>query len=253
MISRFFLAALALAGLPLAVFAQTPAPAPAPAQMPAPAPAPPVMAQPTNIVPETVRYARCLAEQRPAQADAYLATAPGSPQELQAFDALVPVGDAACAALAPGAAGGATAIPVMFLRGGLAEARYIVRYPDAPPAAVAGAQPVGMTEEAMRARLAAATDQQLELTRVFGDCVVAAWAVGVDQLVRAQAGSSEERAAITALQPTLGSCLPQNQSISFTRESVRAPLADALYRKSEGMVATASTVPPIEQTERDGR
>ncbi|MBC7985057.1 MAG: hypothetical protein H7X93_00065, partial [Sphingomonadaceae bacterium] len=86
----------------------------------------------------------------------------------------------------------------------------------------------------------------LELTRVFGDCVVAAWAPGVDHLIRQPAGSPAELAALIALQPTLGSCLYQNQTIPFTRETLRAPLADALYRKSEGITAPTPSPPQDE-------
>lgn len=243
---RLPLSLLAISAVSAAASAQTPAPVPAPPPVAAPAPPPPsvttTLAQPQNIAPTATRFTRCLAAARPAQVDAYLATIPGSPGETQAIDALVPVGDRACAADAPAAGGGLAAIPVMFLRGGLAEARYLARHADAPPPAIAGAQPANMGDEVFRARLATAADPSLELTRLFGDCVVAAWAPGVDHLIRTEAGSAAELAAITALQTAMGSCLYQNQTIPFTRETLRAPLADALYRKAAGVAAAASPV-----------
>lgn len=242
------LAVLALAALPVATAAQTPPPA---SLAPAPAPAPPAMAQPINIVPATVRYAQCLATQRPTQADAYLVTVPGSPQELSAFDALVPVGDTVCAGMAPAAAGGAAAIPVMFLRGALAEARYLARHGGGAPATIADAAPFATDDAASRARLAAAADPAFELTRMFGDCVVDAYPMYVDRFIRAEAGSATEREAISSIQPALGSCLYANQTVQFTRETLRAPLADALYRKAEGVVTDAPTFAPPPSPEAD--
>lgn len=240
------LAALALIWPTLAL-AQTPAPATAPAQAPAPAPTTTTLAQPRNIAPATARFARCLAERRPAEADAYLATAPGTPQEAQALNAMVPVGDSACTSSAPAAGEGLAAIPIMFLRGSLAESRYRARYSEAAPPAIASAQPSGMADEVFRARIAAAADPALELTRVFADCVVAAWAPGVDHLIRTEAGSASERTALTALELTIGSCLYSDQTVQFTRETLRAPLADALYRKSEGTTATVQSPAPAQQ------
>lgn len=226
-----------LAALPTTAFAQEAAPAPAPPPAPAP----------ISFAPAIASFAHCLATARPAEADAYLAMAPGSPGEPAAFDALLPPADAACEAAAPALADRQTPIPVMFLRGGLAETRYAARYPEAAPAAIAQARAMTMSEDELRARITAAADPTLEVTRVFGDCVVAAWAPGVDYLIRTTAGSAEETAAIGALQASLASCLPSGRTASFSRESLRPALADALYRKSEGLAApVTSRTEPVE-------
>lgn len=176
-------------------------------------------------------YAACLVAQRPSIADIYLAASPGSPERAYAFNALAPVEDAACARFATAPDGQRLEIPETVLSGYIAEARYIIRFPSDPPPLIASTPPVATSDEEIAERLAAAADPAAEFPRIFGDCVVRLRAPDVDRLVRTQPGSSEEQAVLGALQTSLGQCLWSGQTLEFSRETLRAALADALYRR----------------------
>ncbi|MBC7986248.1 MAG: hypothetical protein H7X93_06200 [Sphingomonadaceae bacterium] len=125
-----------------------------------------------------------------------------------------------------------------FLRGMLAQARYRARWPDAAPPSIAAAAPSEIAVELYNARVTAAVDQPSELIRIFGDCVAAAQPMTVDALIRAEAGSAAETSAIGAISPAMGPCLWNGQSIEFSRLTLRAALADGLYRKATALPVT---------------
>lgn len=189
----------------------------------------------------SARYAACLVAQRPTVADAYLAAAPGSPARAYTFNALIPEDDADCASFATAPDGTQLQIPELVLTGLIAEARYITRYPSGAPPIISTSIPTAMTDQTYNSRITAAPDPAAEFPRIFGDCVVAARAQDVDQLIRSQTGSAGETAALGQIQPMLGQCLWDGQTLQFSRETLRAALADALYRKAVGVATTPTT------------
>ncbi|QNQ11564.1 hypothetical protein [Sphingomonas alpina] len=62
-------------------------------------------------------------------------------------------------------------------------------------------------------------------------CVAATNPSGIMKLVRAEAESAEERAAIASLSPSLNPCLVTNAKLIANRQSLRAALAEALYHR----------------------
>lgn len=194
------------------------------------------------------RYAACLVAQRPSIADIYLAASPGSPERAYAFNVLAPVEDAACARFATAPDGQRLEIPETILSGYIAEARYLIRFPSAPPPLIASSPPAPTSDEEIAARLAEAADPAAEFPRIFGDCVVRLRAPDVDRLVRTQPGSAEEQTVLGALQTSLGQCLWSGQTLEFSRETLRAALADALYRR--GLVSARQDAETAEEPVR---
>lgn len=92
--------------------------------------------------------------------------------------------------------------------------------------------------EVYNERVTSVADTQAEIIRIFGDCMAAAEPMKVDALIRTDMESRAENAAIGALQPAMGPCLWNGQTIAFSRESLRAALADALYRKAIALPVT---------------
>ena len=216
----------------------------------------PAMAQETNAEAAgsagtmAARYGACLAAARPSIADIFLAATPGSPERAYAFNALVPVEANNCAEFATAPDGQQLQIPEIALAGYLAEARYLLRFPEGAPPLIASSRPYATTDEEFAGRLADAADPAAEFPRIFGDCVVRLRAPDVDRLVRTQAGTPEEATALAALQPTFGQCLWSGQTLEFSRETLRAALADALYRRGLDTAAQETEAASEEETTR---
>lgn len=136
-------------------------------------------------------------------------------------------------------------VPVVLLRGYLAQTRYLRRYSDAAPASIAQA-PGEIDQQILFDRLVSAADRPAEMIRIFSDCVLAARPMEVDALVRTGYESDEEDEAMARLGGAFGPCAWEGQSMEFSREMLRFALADALYRKSEGMAADAGATAAAE-------
>lgn len=176
-----------------------------------------------------VRFARCLANYKRRQAVAWLATAPGTPASAATYEALVPHRDNRCVSIGSVTVGGASLnMTPRILRGHLAQALYLNRFSDGPPAMPDAAREI--PADAYIARVTGAADRESEIIRVFGECMATRHAVAVDGLLRTDVETDEESAALAALTPEMGPCLWNGQSIAFSRESLRAALADGLYR-----------------------
>jgi hypothetical protein len=63
----------------------------------------------------------------------------------------------------------------------------------------------------------------------FGTCVVGAAGTASAQLVRSDAGSAEERAAIAAIRPVLAGCVAQGKPLHMTLDQLRLMVAEPLY------------------------
>jgi len=186
-----------------------------------------------------MRFARCLVGFKPREAAAFLSTAPGTPASAAAYEALVPQRDNRCIQLGGVQIGGSTLqMTQRILRGNLAQALYLDRFPDSPPATGSAEQTIPV--EIYNTRVTTAADTQSEIIRIFGECMAMRYTAAVDRLVRTDVESDEESAAIGTLAPNMGPCLWNGQSIQFSRESLRAALADGLYRWAMGQTGTGS-------------
>lgn len=184
------------------------------------------------------RYGRCAAAFRPEAVEELLATVPHSATSEAAFDRVTNRNHDRCYTYAN--VGGETMyLEEMLLRGQVAQGCYLRKYPGGAPASIAGAEASTIPVEVYNERIRSAEDQRAEILRIFGDCVVAADPLGVDRLIRTGVTSDEEGRAIGALSPHFGPCLWEGQSIQFSAESLRAALAAALYRRSEGRTLLA--------------
>lgn len=176
-----------------------------------------------------IRFARCLAGWKPREAAAFVASAPGTAESDLAYRALVPFRDNRCVSIGSVTIGGASLeMPMRLLRGYVAQALYLARHDDGPPSFAGTAEDIPV--EVYNARVTSSPDQPSEIIRIFGECMARRHPAEVDRLLRTDVESSEEGTAINALAPDMGACLWNGQSIEFNRESLRAALADGLYR-----------------------
>ena len=190
-------------------------------------------------------FARCITARNTVTVTTLLAAPPRSEMADMSIGGLLGVATAT-PCLADGFPQGGLAIDRRRLRGSLSQALYLANHPSAAPATVSGATPTEIPVTEFNARMAAAADPVDEAIRIFADCVVANNAMAVDRLARSEFGSNAEMAAISAIQPSMGPCLWEGRSIAFNRETLRAALAAALYRKSVGVPVTAE---PAQQGE----
>lgn len=124
------------------------------------------------------------------------------------------------------------------IRGLLAEQAYLAArpaYQAAPEGAV------------VPARVFVATGDELPFAQglaQFEDCIAQTDPAGADALMRTKPASSGELAAAQALAPTLGTCLPKGQTLSFTAQNVRSIAAEALWQRFVAPTAPSYTGQP---------
>lgn len=76
--------------------------------------------------------------------------------------------------------------------------------------------------------------------RVFGDCVARQASDVSHRLLLSSAGSAQESAALAAAQPTLGICLPKDQTLKFSRPVLRGIVAEAMVKLSAANQASTN-------------
>ena len=106
----------------------------------------------------------------------------------------------------------------------MAEASYVAHNPSPPAWLEAMPSPLARTPVSEGDDLRLATGKAM-----FADCLVAAAPKPSDALLRTPSHSVAEKAAVRALIPFLGPCVPSGQTLSFSPESVRAFVADGLW------------------------
>lgn len=202
----------------------------------------PVLAQDNRgiLPPRQVRvmiqkYAQCLARTRTEQVRTAIAGAWGK------GDADLPINDECVRAVAYESA--EMTVPDSVYVRAVAEAIYRRDFGGTPPAGfdavplVAPPQIAPLDEaalpsnkrraEAIRADYASrVADRYLA---IVGDCVARTDPVATHQLLTTDVETKEETLALGALRPTLARCLPQGQTVSLDRSSVRGMLALAAY------------------------
>jgi len=111
------------------------------------------------------------------------------------------------------------ALPVLL--GAFAEHLYARRFDALPPLAPADVPPVSNPEDA-----------PAHFTYLFASCLIDRDAASVDRLVRSHVGSDEESAVFAALAGHYGGCLDQGSAMELNRITLRAALADQIYRRA---------------------
>ena len=87
-----------------------------------------------------------------------------------------------------------------------------------------------MPSPVTRPAVAQGEDARLAIGKaMFADCLVAAVPRAADALLRTPAHSTSEKAAVKALVPFLGNCVPVGQTLSFSAENIRGFVADGLW------------------------
>ena len=67
----------------------------------------------------------------------------------------------------------------------------------------------------------------------FGECVSRADPDSVHKLLRSLAGSSQETALFGSLTPRFGGCIPQGETLAFSKVILKGALAEGMYRLSK--------------------
>lgn len=112
----------------------------------------------------------------------------------------------------------------LLLRGMIAEALYEADFPAAPnPAEPVAVEPLAWPR-------GHDTAPQLAPVYELGRCLVAANPGRVHHLLASEPFSAEERQQLRALTPLLAPCLNSGSSVETNRETLRAVLAESLYR-----------------------
>ena len=181
----------------------------------------PQTTEPTALA-EVYRAAACVVGRDPAAAGEMLATAPYSREERQKATTLLRSAQRCVRERDP------IVTSSVMLRGALAEALYEAQF-TAPPAARAPAVPVAPGRIDASAPETAA---RIASAMALADCSAGTQPETVRGVLATEVGSAEELAALRGLGPVFSGCLPQGSSMDADRGTLRALLADSLYRWS---------------------
>lgn len=75
----------------------------------------------------------------------------------------------------------------------------------------------------------------------FAACIVAKDPIHAKAIMLASTTSSAQDAAITALKPSLGPCLPEGQTITLSKSILEGAIGEIMYRGTAQPTSTAST------------
>lgn len=78
-----------------------------------------------------------------------------------------------------------------------------------------------------------AQKQNYVALRALGACVVQGKPEPVHRLLRAEAGSSEENVAIAEVTPAISGCLPNGETLRFSKQVLIGVVAEAAYRMAK--------------------
>jgi hypothetical protein len=174
------------------------------------------------------RFARCIVADYPRLAESVLNVPPSAGEDgLRNLLTGSPGAIERCVSLAEhrshfGEWIGSVAISggMRVLVGAFAEQLYVKRFRQLP-AAVAAAEPASPID-----------DIAVRATSSFANCLIDADALAVDRLVRTPVDSDQERAAFAALSLRYGGCLDQGNALILNPSTLRAALAEQLYRRT---------------------
>jgi hypothetical protein len=135
-------------------------------------------------------------------------------------------------------ASGELRIPPLLLRGALFEELYKQEFWEARLQDLSKAPPVNYLQ-GYQQPLSEASKQALAMSFV-GDCLVRADTSSARLMVASIPGTEREDQATGALAARLPQCIPQGQTLKFSRSFIRAAVSEALYRLSREQLKTAT-------------
>ena len=120
------------------------------------------------------------------------------------------------------------ATTVLIFRGAVAEALYEAQFAQPP----APRDPTAAVLPFFQPAAAATLDNAGGMTPTYAlaECTVARHSDLVRALLAADPDSAAESAALRALNPVWGACVPPNTTLDINRREIRAILAESLYR-----------------------
>lgn len=124
--------------------------------------------------------------------------------------------------------------PILF-RYGLFEARYRIEFGKSQPPSMIGLPPLDLDSEfdlpiTPDLRGTAALPPLIVFLRQLGDCAMRYKTAEAHAFVLAKPYSDEEGVALQGLMPALGECMPEGQTLKFSRPMLRGTIAEALYK-----------------------
>ena len=173
---------------------------------------------------DVLRAAACVVGRDATSADVLLATVPYSSDEREKAVRMLRTAER-CLRL-----GTPLATSALVFRGAVAESLYEARFaqPVAARAPAAGSAPVFRAAE-----VATRQDSALIATSFdIAQCVPPRQPALVRALLATEPASDAEMAALQALYPAFGQCVTQGTQLQIDRGSIRAMLAESLYRWS---------------------
>ena len=171
---------------------------------------------------EVYRAAACVVGRDAAAATEMLATAPYSREEREKATSLLRSAQRCIRMRDP------ILTSSVMLRGAIAEALYETQF-TSPPAARAPAVPVSPNRLDASAPETAA---RIASAMALADCTAGTQPETVRAMLATEAGSAEELAALRGMGSLFSGCLAQGSSMDADRGTLRALLADSLYRWS---------------------
>lgn len=182
-----------------------------------------------------MRTARCIAEDRPEQVRAYLASVPASDAEAITFAEIekkvtrcMPEMDMSMVGNATRARGTMTMrFEHSALRGALAESLLIEEGSEISQ------QSLSLGDEGMFIAEQFHGVRSIEPARVFAlgfaGCVMGHNSAAMQGLFATRPGSPEEKAAIVAMAPSFGQCIMEGQQLKLSAPTLRNQLAEVVY------------------------
>lgn len=166
------------------------------------------------------RYAQCVIGNRPARAERYLATLPGSPEAEEAARRLA---TNACLDA------GQMRFSEPLFRAGVYDVAYRMRFAKDGPVDFAAAPAI----DYLAGRGPALSDEERHAVGVrhLADCTVRTAPATSRALLLSRVASRAEAAGFDALAPAMGECLRDGQ-LRFSKAMFRGMIGEALYRLS---------------------
>lgn len=173
-------------------------------------------------------FAACSVRRGRAIAERYLAAPIGSANHMR-LQRRVLVDDCLGA--------GELTLPVQVIRGALFEQLYLLDYRTAPAHDLAAVAAIDYSA-GYSSPVTPQAGNGIALAQ-FGDCVARADTDNARHFLINFPDSGGETAAVRALMPRLGACIPAGLKITFSRSVLRAAIAEGVYR----LVRAANRVP----------
>lgn len=130
---------------------------------------------------------------------------------------------------------GELSLPVVLFRSSLYEAFYAKEFRDTPAGDLKAAAPIDYTA-GYSSPLPDEASNIIALAQM-GDCVARAETAASHRLLISNPGTTSEAEAFSAIIPRLSGCVPEGQTVRFSKPVVKGAVAEALYRLRKSLTA----------------